>query len=240
MYMKIRKVVRQIFLNQETTHKLLNEILWAQRFHDSIRGKSALESQNLYIGRWAGNYTLFYIINKVLSDYKPPRILELGLGESSKFISTYVRNYLNETTHHIVEHDANWVEIFNKSYELYSKSEIITCPLTKRSIKGHLVNSYSDFKKNVHESYDLYLVDGPFGSEPYSRYDIISLVEEFTIDSEFIIIFDDYNRIGEKNTVDDLLSILKNKNIDFINVVYSGQKSVAVIASNNYRYLSTL
>ena len=39
--------------------------------------------------------------------------------------------------------------------------------------------------------YDLYIIDGPFGSSRYSRFDIFSQVEKFQKEDEFILIFYD-------------------------------------------------
>ncbi len=99
------KGIKKVINNQILTEEILltnRELLWANNFHDSIRGKKCLQELNLNIGRWAGNYSFFYILNRVLMDYKPIGILDLGLGESSKFISTYLDNFLPNSFHTII------------------------------------------------------------------------------------------------------------------------------------------
>jgi len=88
------------------------EIIWSQIFHDSIRNKTSLKNLPLNIGRWAGNYSLFYVLFRILNDFKPKKILELGLGESSKFISVFIQNYLNDSIHLIIEQDESWKNNF--------------------------------------------------------------------------------------------------------------------------------
>ena len=41
------------------------EIEWAHIYHDSIRGKKPIEELGLNIGRWAGNYSFFYVLNRI-------------------------------------------------------------------------------------------------------------------------------------------------------------------------------
>ena len=102
----------------------LKELNWANIYHDSIRGKKEIEALSLNIGRWAGNYAFFYVLHTILSKGKPTNVLELGLGESTKFISTYLKNYLPQTSHIVIEHDESWISFFNSSFELNSNSKI--------------------------------------------------------------------------------------------------------------------
>ena len=90
MISKIKSLIRENRARQKKILSQTRELEWAHIFHDSIRGKECLQNLPLNIGRWAGNYSLFYLLNRILMDYKPKSILEFGLGESSKFISTYL------------------------------------------------------------------------------------------------------------------------------------------------------
>lgn len=231
---KIKKNLKKDYLNQ------LKELEWAHIYHDSIRGYEFIEKLPLNIGRWAGNYAFFYVLNRVLRDFKPIKILELGLGESSKLISTYIENYLLESEHLIVEQDKNWSERFQNIYQLSPKSKIIICPLRINIIKGFKVNSYANFENSITKKYDLYIVDGPFGSPHFSRYDIINLVKNFNEKDEFVIIIDDFERIGEQETTNDLLILLQSKNIKFYESSYIGNKTVKIIATEKYKFTSSL
>ena len=190
-----------------------NELLWASIYHDSIRDKEWINKLSLNVGRWAVGYPFLYILNRVLSDFKPKNILELGLGESSKIISSYLEYYLIDSFQHII-------------IENYVKD------------KKYL--GYKDIENFITRKYDLYCIDGPFGSEEFSRYDIVNIATKFNKDDEFIIIFDDYDRCGEKMTVVDLLDVLKSKNMLFYTGIYSGEKEVFVIGTQKYKYVTSL
>lgn len=238
-----KKIVKDPFKNFELNNVILSqtkELEWAHIYHDSIRGKVWLENLPLNVGRWAGNYSFFYVLNRILADYKPNRILDLGLGESSKFVSTYLENYLFHSTHVIVEQDEIWLKQFENRFELCNRSSILHCQLEKVIIKDFESNSYKDINEKIKEKFDLYIVDGPFGSDRYSRYDILNFVERFEENEEFIIMLDDTNRLGEQDTLKDIIICLKKKNINYFLGNYVGNKSLTVIATNKYKFVTSL
>lgn len=239
MIKKIKAIIEGNKENQKKILQHLQELDWAHVYHDSIRGKKWLEELPLNIGRWAGNYSFFYVLNRILSDIKPNSILELGLGESTKFVSVYLDNYLTDTKHTVIEQDENWKHLFVERFKPSQQTQIVICPLEKMSVKGFETNSYSGFNETVTEKFDLYIIDGPFGSPHYSRYEIVNMAKNFDSLDEFIILMDDYNRNGEKETVVDLLQVLKEKNIKIHQQCYSGNKDLLVIATEKYKYTTS-
>lgn len=233
----IKFLIRK-FLDQS---KKADEIIWANIYHDSIRGRNYLENLNLNIGRWAGNYTFFYILNRVLHDFQPKSILEIGLGESSKFIMACSKNILKNTQHIIVEHDPNWISLYRKNNEIPNNSVFFQLDLIKKKFKGYTTFSYRNFYEKLKDfDFDLIIIDGPFGSKKYSRNDILLLVKHLDPKQEFIIIFDDTERTGEKDTVKLLIKEINKKGIPINVEHYNGVKTVSVIATNTYKYATSL
>lgn len=216
------------------------EIGWAHVFHDSIRGSDFLQELPLNVGRWAGNYSFFYLLHRLLRDFKPKSILELGLGESSKLISAYLDSELLESTHDIIEHDKEWIEAFHERFVLSTRSEILHLPLSKCAIKDFESTVYQGLTQSIKANYDLYVIDGPFGTKRYSRYDLVHLVERLTVSDDFIIIFDDYNRRGEQDTVEEVFKELKRNGIAYYHAQYEGSKAQMLIASEKYRLAASL
>ncbi len=237
---KIKKLIEENRQYHKQQLLLLKELDWANTYHDSIRGKKWLESLSLNIGRWAGNYTFFYVLNRVLTDCKPKNIIEFGLGESSKFISAYLDNYLTESRHLVIEQNIAWQENFTENFKLSKNTEVKICNVVSKQVHGQETHGYKGINQIIDNKYDLYIVDGPIGSKRYSRYDIVEFAKAFASQDNFIIIIDDYNRKGEQETVSDLLSILKEKNIKAQATTYKGSKSLIVIATEKYKYLSSL
>lgn len=216
------------------------DLKWANVYHDSIRDKEWLNNLSLYIDRWAGSYSFFYILNRILNDYRPKEILEFGLGESSKFISTYLDNALIESNHTIIEQSSSWENSFNERFKLSAQSSVHIFPLQKKKVKGFETIGYEKIEEFIKKKYDLYIVDGPFGSSNYSRYDIVDIMKKMNSKDEFILIFDDLERQGEKQTFDDLIKLFKEKEIKVHIQCYEGTKTVAVVGTEKYRFVKSL
>jgi hypothetical protein len=242
----ISKLIRYLNLrvlridNRFSRKNSLNELQWANIFRDSIKGQREIETLSLNIGRWAGGYQFFYILNRVLTEFKPKSILEFGLGESSKLISTHLESYLPTSHHHIIEHSTDWSNFFNSRFILSKRSKIEHLDLVITKINGFNVHSYKDFQEKIKNNYDLYVVDGPFGSSGFSRFDIVSVVNHFQQDERFIILFDDTNRYGERDTVGVIRETLDLKKIKYFISSYSGLKETTVICSEEFRFSTSL
>jgi len=216
------------------------ELLWANIYHDTIRDRKWLQDISLSPGRWAVNYSFLYFLTRILIDCKPNKIIEFGLGESSKIISSFLQNELNNSTHLIVEQSIDWIDSFSSRFQLSKNSNILYLELEKQIINGFSVNTYKNINEKINDTFDLYVVDGPLGSDRYSRYDIISLAERLDPKNEFIIIMDDYNRQGEQDTTADLIALLNKKGILTFNGRYAGNKAQKIIVTQKYKYVITM
>ncbi|NEW78272.1 MAG: hypothetical protein GZ086_02365 [Gelidibacter sp.] len=238
-----KKILKNIIEENKKLHRLtyeqLKELEWAHIYHDSIRGKQWLQELPLNIGRWAGNYTFFYVLNRILTEYKPRLIIEFGLGESSKFISSFLDNYLDQSKHLVIEQSQEWKDYFDKSFKLSANSEVRIHDMISKQVKGNETKGYHGIEKIHNKKFDLYIVDGPFGSDKYSRYDIVELAQTLNPSDDFIIIMDDYQREGEKQTVNDLEKLFEKRKITIYSYVYSGNKSFMVLATIKYKYTTS-
>lgn len=237
---RIKKYLRENKARQIEIIAQNEELIWSSIFHDSIRGKKGIEDLSLNIGRWAGNYSFFYVLNRILNDYEPKRIIEFGLGESSKFVSTYLENYLLQSEHLIIEQNADWKKAFESRFQLSARSSINVLPLVKKLHKDFEYNGYEDIENQVQTKFDLYIIDGPFGSKNFSRFDIFTLAKKLDKNDEFIILIDDFQRSGEKETTLELINMFKEKGIDIYMSSYNGIKSVKVIGTKKYMFVKSL
>lgn len=235
----IRRVKLLLHESKEKQNKILThtrEMEWAHIYHDSIRGREYLETLSLNVGRWAGNYTFFYLLNRILHDFEPKKILELGLGESTKFVEIVLKHKLKNSQHLVIEHDKNWKKDFLKKNEIHANTQINLCELVEIEYDKKLVKCYKDFEQNLSQKFDLYIIDGPLGSQHYSRFDMVYIGECLNVGDEFIFIIDDYHRKGEQETVSVLKKTLYEKGLDFSFSVYHGNKSVAILTSKKYKF----
>ena len=89
-------------------------------------------------------------------------------------------------------------------------------------------------------TYDLIIIDGPWGSPNYSRSDIIDVIKNNLLSDEFIILMDDSDRLGEQQTLVELKELLSQKAIEYSEGIYSGEKSTSIICSKKYNFLISL
>jgi len=238
----IQLTLREIQINTLATRKKTDEIIWAEIFNNTVDNSTWLNNISLSPGRWAAGYAYLYIIFRVLRDAKPNRILELGLGESTRIISQYSSAH-KESEHIIVESDPEWISFFSKTIHMSDNSNIVHLPLLYQSYKeSESVRGYKDFSSNLSNGkYDFICIDGPFGADmkEYARIDALSLLPEHLADS-FVILVDDYNRVPEQKMVEDLLLLLENAKISYCKGVYKGEKNTLLICSNDLKFLASL
>lgn len=236
---RIKNLINEFRTRNENHKNQNNEIIWANIFHDTIKDRDWLKNLSISPGRWAADYSFLYVLVRILSDYKPKKILEFGLGETSKIISSFLENDLADSTYTILEQDESWIEVFKNKFKLSPKVELIHLPLHSKNVKGYSVNCYKGIEE-VEGVFDLYIVDGPFGSAHFSRYDIYSLTEKLQVQDDFIIIIDDYNRQGEIETATDLINQLNARGIKLYTEIYRGVKAQMVIASEKYKHITSI
>jgi hypothetical protein len=194
----------------------------------------------LNVGRWAGNYSFFYILNRILHEVKPKRIFEVGLGESSKFISRCADNIDQILEHLVIEHDVNWIEIQSKNFQEFKKTKICHHDLEKIKFENFEVLNYKNLNTYFEMDFDLFVIDGPFGTDNFSRSQIVEFVKRFDHDKTFIILLDDTHRFGERQTLELIAGTLSEKQISFFQQDYSGNKSVSIITSRNLQFVTSL
>jgi len=235
MINKIKQLFNELQTRSRFTEAQSRELEWADIYHDTIRGRKWLEDLPLSPGRWAANYSLLYILARILSDYKPETILEFGLGESSKVISSFLKNELKTSKHIIVEHNEDWIKVFENRFALAGNSVIAHHNSIVTTGHEFEINSYENLKPYSEQVMDLYLVDG-ISSARYSRNYIIRMLENVTQQNEFMIIMDDYMRQGEQDTANELLKMFAQKNIKTYAGSYTGNKSQLIIATEKYKF----
>lgn len=238
MFKKIRRLIDQIYLIEKQNE----ELIWAQTWHDTILGIDwAKNLSGISPGRWAVGYNYIYVMTRILNETKPSKILDLGLGLSSTLIGTYL-NYKkdDDRSHTIIEHDKNWADFYWGGRANLEYSTIIIKGLATKTYNGVEYYAYSDIADVVSGNrYDVISVDAPFEGTKYSRRDIIDYIPDILNDS-FVVIIDDVNRQGEKNTVSDIEDKLRHGGIRYKIGYYTGMTDCCVIVSDDFSYLCTL
>lgn len=233
--------IRRIITNFKSTvnHRGIDELLYAQKFNTCLLNYTWIENKLIFPGQWAAGFPLMYLLCRILNDGVFHNILEFGLGETSKLM-LQVTNLRPKTKIDIIENNQDWIEFYRLEVNS-SNVAIHRKDLTQIRILNQSVNAYQDLMTGLEgRQYGLIIIDGPMGSSAYSRYQIVDVFEANMLEKEFIIIIDDYNRPGEKQTATILMQRMKVAGVEFYSGIYSGEKKVLVVASAANKYFTSL
>ncbi len=240
---KIKSSIEKTEKNISLINKKADEIMFANIFHDTVKNSEWLNIGLSFSG-YAIGYNFAYILYRVLNDLQPEKILELGLGQSTKIINEYVKYFGKQINieYHVVEHNREWASFFKRSADLSDMTNFHFLDCYKRDMNGYMVNAYKDFKEEFNnKSFELICIDAPNGyNQEYSRIDIFDILPS-CLEKQFIIILDDCNRAGERRTIKLLEDELSNNNIDFSSSFkYTGKTDVYLCVSKNYEFLCNI
>ncbi|MEL7567683.1 MAG: hypothetical protein AAGU27_22785 [Dehalobacterium sp.] len=218
------------------------EAVWAEIFKSASYGSPWLTDLTFSPGRWAVGYPFLYVMYRVLNEFRPKVILELGLGQSTRMIAQYVATN-PEVKHYVVEHDQTWIDFFKNDFSLPANTEIVCLDRKMVSFKGseavRVFDGFTDRFSGM--KFDFISVDAPFGGDmkDYSRIDVLGILPDGLKES-FVIMLDDYNRRGEQKTGAEIESVLREGNIEFAAGNYSGDKDLRIWSSPDMKFLCSL
>lgn len=221
--------------------RYLEELLWASIFNNSIASSTWLKNRSFSPGRWAAGYPALYILFRSINDIKPNKILEFGLGESTKITAQYVLNANNKALLTVIDHNEEWLRFFSENNNIEASKYTKILPLEQRKFFNKDCTAYQNLIKNISgHKYDLIFIDGPYGSDDFSRSQIIDVIENDLLSENFIIIFDDTDRFGEQQTLKKIIELFENKKVKYHLGKYTGLKHTDIICCEKYKFLCSL
>ena len=239
---EIRKNLDETNIIQAQNKRAISELNWAHVFNNTIPNSSWLLNKTFSPGRWAMGYLELYILYRVLDEFKPLSILELGLGQSTRMITQYVMTN-SHIIHYVVEHDLQWIDFYKHNNALPHNTQIVHLDRTLSSYKDkNGIRTFEGFSETFkNQSFDLIIVDAPLGSDmkDYSRIDVLSILPK-CLNHSFVIMLDDAERSGEINTAREINLTLTNAGISYKSVTYHGEKDMRVWVSDDWGFLCSL
>lgn len=230
--------IRAILESQNLQNRMAQESLAAITFSNAIQNSEWLKYKSFYPGRWAVEYTFLLTLFRIFEHHKFTNLLEFGLGQTSRMVHQYAA--FHNVPAITVEHDDEWIEFTRKDTHNAYPINVKVLPLEMVDYNGYKTRTYQGVKTTFkNQKFDFILVDGPFGSEHYSRSQIIQLAEN-NLAETFCIIIDDCNRIGEQETVAEVESVLKKINVKYAINKYQGLSDYVVICSDNLTFLTSM
>ena len=211
----------------------LKELNYAHLLHDGMKESSWVKNRTFDLHNWAANYSFIYLLFRILDKIEPRNILEFGLGQTTKLTTQYIA-YKNPGAYlNVCEHSLDWIKIYQPELPKHEHIRI-----------NHLDVEYFDYRRKRNDKYagllelvgeqkfDLIIVDGPVGGgKNLPRSNVVDLIGHGNLAEDFVIIFDDAERAGEKNTIKRTQAALKKKSIAFQTFERFGIKRQAYIVS---------
>lgn len=230
--------IRAILESQNLQNRMAQESLAATTFSNAIQYSEWLKYKSFYPGRWAVEYTFLLTLFRIFEHHNFTNLLEFGLGQTSRMVHQYAA--FHNVPAITVEHDTEWIEFTRKDTRNAYPINVKVLPLEMVDYNGYKTRTYQGVKTTFeNQKFDFILVDGPFGSEHYSRSQIIQLAEK-NLAETFCIIIDDCNRIGEQETVAEVEKVLKNNGVKYAINKYYGLSDFVVICSEDLKFLASL
>lgn len=224
------------------------ELIHARNFENITQNSNWLEDKSFTTGGWAIGYQGLYCLYRVLNEFRPKNILELGLGQSTKMIGQYAKNFGGGVSHTVIENDDAWIEFFERDSKLFNTTEIVKLDYamtnyeTRNSEIIQNVRVYDKFKETFSGcKFDLILVDAPWSGDMKNigRIDILSIIPD-CLEKSFIILVDDSQRDAEKKMINELREILTERGMSGIIKDYQGIKKLTMICSPDNNFFTTM
>lgn len=238
--------ISDIIINDNKKGSPINrELLYASVFNDTIRESVWLNRKDFSLINGAANYSLAYLLYRILNEASPKNILELGLGQSSKITSQYA-NYFDDINLSIIEGDQVWIDKFSDNLTLSDNIDIIPRDVELFEYEGSENLRFKDILDPIGDNkFDFIIIDAPQGFAEgyifyeYSRSNIWELVPDNLAD-DFIIIVDDYERSGEQHTVEHLERLLDENDIEYSTYTSNAFKQQHLIFTEKYNFVAWL
>lgn len=218
------------------------EAVWAEIFNNTIAQSHWLKDKTFSPGRWAVGYPYLYAMYRVLNNIRPKRILELGLGQSTRMIAQYAATF-DDVEHIVVEHDPAWIEFFRRDFALSERTELVRLDLDMIPFRdAETVRIYKGFQERfAGQQFDFISIDAPLGGDlkQYARIDVLGLLPG-CLGEDWVIMIDDCNRQTEQHTVEEMKKRLWDSGITYQQGIYQGEKCFILLAPEHLGFLTSM
>lgn len=233
-------LVLSVLLQLRASAKL-NDLHYELSLHANMRAKR-YRIEDLYFDGAAANPSLMLLLWKCLHMCHPRSVLELGSGQTTKLLGLYYRDHPGVEVL-TLEQDGRWVEILRTATTHDGRChDYCHAPLKPTSFVNLGAQTkietdwYSVNGKLAGRTFDLILVDGPNGSNRYSRSGVLEWVPQILADS-FVVIFDDAERYGEIMTIEAFEKTLQARHVPYVGFDVNGVTRQYVFCSPAFSFL---
>jgi len=218
----------------------LDDARWATSLYSNLLSQHDLPA-NFYMDGAAANPSLQALLYKCLTFVEPQSILELGSGQTTRLIATHCHDHLNCYAL-TLESSSFWYEaVLPKITRDGRHHDYRLRPLVETQVfipdHGSVPTSwFSDSDDLIRKTFNLILVDGPDTDAWYSRCGILTHLPAI-LAKQFVIIFDDAERAGERMTIRACDQLPHAAGLNYRMFEIHGVNSQTVFCSRDLSYL---
>jgi len=216
----------------------LVDIGYMQRFLHVAGTCQWLRGTTFHFSEWSASASFLYVLYRLIIGFRPSNILEYGLGQSSRLLWKFVAHAQSSSRLSVVEHDSEWLEFFLRENPDFDPAVIWLSELYERIFESFRTTAYRyPFPPSNRGPYDLVVIDGPFGSDRFSRSQAIDVVTEGLLAKKFAVLIDDYDRSGEQETVSLMRAMLGKQGIQTKVTLFGGNRQQCLVAPESSRFI---
>jgi hypothetical protein len=202
------------------------ELLY-ERLFSSALPRLQIEHRYFPVGN-AANYSLLYLILRIVAELPVQRVLEFGCGQTTLLLDDLSRWRPMEII--TIEHEIEWA---NRIQERVNQ-KIVSAPLVERTIQDVSCLTYDLSPEDLASPVDLIIVDGPLGTRRQSRWGMLEYLDS-QLAQDFIVLFDDAGRKGEQDTIEAALRYFDERGKEVFTAATNSIKSQFLIAAGSLR-----
>ncbi len=188
--------------------------------------------QPLYPAGGAAGPLLLYVLIRALEELPVRSVLELGAGQSTQLLDGWCKARKGRSV--TFEHDADWAVRVAGECDSGAAS-VLHLPLVPISTPAGTDSWYAPPPSGAipEAGFDLLLVDGPVGTRRFSRYGIVEHIPEW-LGSEWGILWDDLDRVGDLESFAALIERLRAGNVPHDHLLLQGDRMIGVVFTSTF------
>ena len=208
---------------------MANELAFADVLQQ-MRSAYSWLPEPLYTVGGAASHGLIYVLTRALIEHQFQRVLELGVGETTKVLSAYSRE--RQARILSLEDNEAWAsELRERCGSALHRIE--HAPLTPAPGGASWYDPRVWEAKVPTGGFDLILVDGPIGTQQLSRVGIVDFFSTIAA-PEWLVIWDDLDRLPDLQSFVAFTNKLRAAKVNFRLAFCSGTKVVGLACTPRF------
>lgn len=181
----------------------------------------------------AANFSLLYLLARSFAELPLSRVIEFGAGQTTVLFDRLASRRQEPVTVTTLEQDVYWAQAVGQKV----RHHVVHAPLVRTKVGDRTVAFYDPTCFPDLAPPDLVLIDGPTAYTASSRYDRVGSVNFLStrLADEFVVIFDDSERGGEREAAGRFRVWLQGRGTRFYENTIRAAKQQKLFCTEKFR-----